>query len=99
MSMFFHSALKVSSCQIHSSLLGDKADYVIRLSYRPASLCSLTGRYVNFIPPARDYEFDLRPCPVRFIPHFIQYLLYDLPPALPVHCQCPPPLSLSRVDT
>ncbi len=31
--------------QIHSSLLGDKVDYGIGLSYRPAILCSLTGRY------------------------------------------------------
>ncbi len=52
-------------CQIHGFLLGDKVDYGIRLSYRPASLCSLTGWYdnpyaiVNFIPPARDYELGL----------------------------------------
>jgi hypothetical protein len=31
--------------QIHSHLLGDKVD--IELSYRAASLCSLTGRYDN----------------------------------------------------
>ncbi len=36
--------------QIHSPLLGDKVDYGIGLSYRPASLCSLTGRYDNPMP-------------------------------------------------
>jgi Pyruvate/2-oxoacid:ferredoxin oxidoreductase delta subunit len=34
-----------TSSQIHSPLLGDKVDYGMGLSYRPASLCCLTGRY------------------------------------------------------
>jgi hypothetical protein len=34
----------VFTSQIHSPLLGDKVDYGIRLSYRPASLCSLTSQ-------------------------------------------------------
>jgi hypothetical protein len=33
--------------QIHCPLLGDKVDYGIGLSFRPAILCSLTGRYDN----------------------------------------------------
>jgi hypothetical protein len=32
---------------MHSPLRGDKVDYGIGLSYRPASLSSLTGRYEN----------------------------------------------------
>jgi hypothetical protein len=51
-------SLYLCSSQIHSLLLGDKVDYGIGLSYRPASLCSLTGRafvIVNF----RDYELGL----------------------------------------
>jgi hypothetical protein len=40
-----------NSCsQIHSQILGDKFDYGISLLYRPASLCSLTGRYDNPMP-------------------------------------------------
>jgi hypothetical protein len=42
--------LLMYSSQIHSPLLGAKADYGIGLSYRPASLCSLTGRYDNPMP-------------------------------------------------
>ncbi len=36
---------------------GIKSTYGIGFSYRPVSLCSLTGRYdlVNFIPPVRNY--------------------------------------------
>ncbi len=42
---------------------GDKVDYGIGLSYWPASLCSLAGRYENPMPqstlsPFRDYELD-----------------------------------------
>ncbi len=44
--------------QIHSPLLMEKVDYGIGLSYRPASQCSLTGRYNNLYnsqlyPPSR----------------------------------------------
>jgi hypothetical protein len=35
------------SSQIHSPWLGDKVNFGLGLSYRPASLCSLTGRYDN----------------------------------------------------
>ncbi len=51
-----------SSCgQIHRPLVGDVVDSGIVLTYRLASLCSLTGRYdnpmniTNIIPPVRDY--------------------------------------------
>jgi hypothetical protein len=33
--------------QIHSPLLRDTVDYGIGLTYRPASICSLTGQYDN----------------------------------------------------
>jgi hypothetical protein len=36
-----------ASSQIHSPLLGDKVDYGIGLSYRPAHIYSLTGRNYN----------------------------------------------------
>jgi hypothetical protein len=36
--------------QIHSTLLGDKVDYGIGLSYRPTSLCSLAGQCDNPMP-------------------------------------------------
>jgi hypothetical protein len=36
--------------QIHSPGLGDIVDYGKGLSYRPASLCSLAGRYDNPMP-------------------------------------------------
>jgi hypothetical protein len=58
----FHSQL---CSQIHSTLMGDKVDCGIGWSYRPASLCSLMGRYdnpvlfINFIPQVRDYELGL----------------------------------------
>jgi hypothetical protein len=40
--------LRRTQCsQIHSPLLGDQVDYGIGLSYRPASLCSLKGRYIR----------------------------------------------------
>jgi hypothetical protein len=40
----------VSCSQIHSPLIGDKVDSGIGLSYRPVSLCSLSGRYDNTMP-------------------------------------------------
>ncbi len=50
--------LNLPSLQVHSSLLakfvvpdwGDKVDSDIGLSYRPASLCSVAGRYDNTMP-------------------------------------------------
>ncbi len=44
---------------------GDIVYFIIGLSYRPVSLCSLAGRYDNpmpestLSPPVRDHEFDL----------------------------------------
>ncbi len=56
-----------SSSQIHSLWMGDiLIPAYIGLSYRPASLCSLEGRFDNLMPestissPIRDYEFDHR---------------------------------------
>ncbi len=46
--LFSISHAYTDSCsQINIPLLLDKVDYGIGLSYRPASLCSLTGRYGN----------------------------------------------------
>ncbi len=39
------SEWQLSCGQIHSPWLGDIVDFGIRLSYRPASLCSLAGRH------------------------------------------------------
>ncbi len=44
--LFFGWTISLSSI----SLLGDKVDSGIGLSYRPASLCSLAGRYDNLMP-------------------------------------------------
>ncbi len=52
------SEWQLSCGQIHSPWLGDIVDSGIRLSYRPASLCSLAGR--QLFPPVRDYEFGYR---------------------------------------
>ncbi len=59
-------ALSAACIQIRSPLPEDKVDWGIGLSYRPASLCSLKGRYikqpfaiVNIIPPVRDSELGI----------------------------------------
>jgi hypothetical protein len=44
------------SSQIHSSWLGDKVNFGLGLSYRPGSLCSLTGRYDNHMPYSQLYD-------------------------------------------
>jgi hypothetical protein len=58
------SGINTTSCrQILSPWLGDKVNYGLGLSWRPASLCSLPGCIrqpyagVDFIPPGRDNEF------------------------------------------
>ncbi len=52
---------------------GDQVDYGIGLPYRPASLCSLTGRYikqpyaiVNILPPIWDSEFGIGTLQYRY---------------------------------
>jgi hypothetical protein len=44
------SAVSSQIHQIHCPLLGDKVDYGVGLSYRPAIHCSLMGRYDNPMP-------------------------------------------------
>ncbi len=49
------------SCnQILSPGLGDKVGSGIRLSYRPARLRRLAGRYPTLSPPVNDNEFGYR---------------------------------------
>ncbi len=49
------------SIQTHSPILGDKVDYVIGLSSRPASQCSLTCRYTTTLCHSQLYPLPPPP--------------------------------------